>query len=551
MVVRQLPRIAVSTDPMVTERRLSHLVALLAARGRLRDDSRLHDADAADDPAIDRVAYDSRRVGPGGLFVALRGRESDGHAHAGEAVSRGAVAVLCETFIPDLDVPQIRVDEGRGALALAAAWQAGFPSRDLGVVGITGTDGKTTTAYLVRAILEATQGRCGLVGTIDIVVGGRSLGNPARATTPEAPELQGYLAGMRDAGDRWAVVESTSHGLAQQRVGEVAYDVAVHTNVTSEHLEFHATLEAYVAAKESLFRRLAVSEGNPEKGLGKHAVVNADDPQAARFERVARVAGARVLRYGVALDSTGATPPDLAARGIEEGPAGLRFRARVGRWEGRVVLRLAGRFNVHNALAALGVADALGIDPGAAAAALAAVGSVPGRMQRVDLGQPFSVVIDYAHTADSLAKVLDELRPREGSAGGLIAVFGSAGERDTQKRAPMGRVAGERCQLVVVTHEDPRREDGWGILEAIASGAEQAGKVRGQDLLVIPDRFEAIGTAISRARPGDVVLLAGKGHERSIEMAHGPQPWDEDAAVRSALRAAGFGGDDAGVWQGT
>jgi UDP-N-acetylmuramoyl-L-alanyl-D-glutamate--2,6-diaminopimelate ligase len=523
--------------------RLSDLVALLSARGRLMEASRTPGAGPITaDPAIGSVAYDSRSVTPGALFVAVRGREDDGHAHAAEAVERGAVAVLCEAPIPDLRVPQVRVDGGRAALALAAAWQAGFPSHGLGVVGITGTDGKTTTAYLVRAILEATRGGCGLVGTIDVVVGGRSLGNPARTTTPEAPELQGYLADMRRAGDRWAVVESTSHGLALERVAEVAYDVAVLTNVTSEHLELHATLEAYVAAKERLFGHLAVSESNPEKGLGKHAVLNADDPRADGFERVARAAGAHVLRYGLARGAQGSGGPDLTAMPVEDGPAGLRFRVRTPRWEGPVGLQLAGRFNVHNALAALGVAEALGVDAGAAASAMAALSAVPGRMQRVDMGQPFSVVIDYAHTADSLAKVLDELRPAESTGGGLIAVFGSAGERDTQKRAPMGRVAGERCRLVVVTDEDPRREDRRAILEAIACGAEQAGRVPGRDLLVIEDRSEAIVAAIARARPGDVVLLAGKGHERSVETAEGPRPWDEDAAARAALRAAGFEG---------
>ncbi|MFV2063050.1 MAG: Mur ligase family protein, partial [Chloroflexota bacterium] len=271
-----------------------------------------------------------------------------------------------------------------------------------------------------------------------MIVGGSSLGNAARATTPEAPELQGYLAGMLEAGDEWVVLESTSHGLAQQRVGEVAYDVAVLTNVTAEHLEFHGTLEAYRDAKRSLFRRLAVDAANPEKGYGKHAVLNADDDQASSFATTARAAGAQVLQYGaVALHGADGAKAadeamaalDIVAVDVEESPAGMGFAVRSDGWRGEVSLRLAGRFNVHNALAALGVAQSLGIDLDLAADALGRVAAVPGRMQRVDLGQPFTVVIDYAHTAESLGKVLDELAPAAPGAG-LIAVFGSAGERD-------------------------------------------------------------------------------------------------------------------------
>jgi UDP-N-acetylmuramoyl-L-alanyl-D-glutamate--2,6-diaminopimelate ligase len=404
-------------------------------------------------------------------------------------------------------------------------------------VGITGTDGKTTTGYLVRAILEGAGRRTGLLGTTDVIVGGQSQGNAARTSTPEAPELQGLLARMEQAGDAWAVVESTSHGLAQQRVGAVAYDVAVLTNITSEHLEFHGTLEAYREAKHSLFRRLARSEENPEKGWGKHAVVNADDGQGEVAAANAIAAGASVVRYGWLPDGTPLGPSlDVAAGRVVETPAGVQAELHTPGWQGSLQLRLAGRFNVSNALAAVGVALALGLDPSTTAASLAAVESVPGRMQRIDEGQPFSVIVDYAHTAEALAKVLDELRPSDPSAG-LIAVFGSAGDRDVTKRPIMGRVAGERCRLVVLTDEDPRGEDRQAILESIAAGAEGAGKRRGRDLLLIPDRAEAITSAIRAARPGDVVLLAGKGHERTIETGAGPIAWDEAAVARAALRS--------------
>ncbi len=390
----------------------------------------------------------------------------------------------------------------------------------------------------MRAILEAAGQPAGLLGTTDVIVAGESLGNAARTSTPEAPELQGYLADMRAGGDRWAVVESSSHGLAQHRVGGVAYDVAVLTNVTSEHLEFHGTLDAYRSAKRSLFARLAVSEENPEKGWGKHAVVNADDPESGEAAAVAVEAGARVWRYGLA-GALGERDPgalDIAATAVEETPSGMRIRMQVADWAGTVTLRLAGRFNIHNALAAMGVAAALELDLESAAYALAGLEGVPGRMQRIVSGQPFSLVIDYAHTAEALAKVLDELHPTA-QGGGRIVVFGSAGDRDPSKREPMGRVAGERCRLVVVTDEDPRNEDRGAILDAIATGAEAAGKRRGNDLLIIPDRAEAIGFALRAARPGDAVLLAGKGHEKTIEMNDGELPWDEAAVAREALEA--------------
>jgi UDP-N-acetylmuramoyl-L-alanyl-D-glutamate--2,6-diaminopimelate ligase len=459
-------------------------------------------------------------------------------------VEAGAAALLVERPLPGVTAPQLIVTDAAAALGVAAAWRAGDPSQRLGIVGITGTDGKTTTAYLTRAALEGAGHRVGLIGTTDVLVGGRSLGNEARASTPEAPELQGFLTAMVAAGDDWAVVESTSHGLAQQRVAGISYDVAVLTNITSEHLELHGTVEAYREAKRSLFSRLAVSDENPEKGHGKHAVVNADDPEAEAFARTALEAGARVVRYGLA-GAPGATRTasltdlDVAATEMTETSGRMVIGMQAGGWSGQVSLQLAGRFNVHNALAAMGVAVALGHDPGAAADALASLASVPGRMERIDEGQPFSVIVDYAHTAEALATVLDELAPAADA--GLIAVFGSAGERDTGKRAEMGRVAGERCRLVVITDEDPRGEDRMAILEAITSGAEAAGKRRGDDLLIIPDRREAIAAAIRRAQRGDVVLLAGKGHEKTIETAAGDLPWDEAAAAREALRSLAGG----------
>jgi UDP-N-acetylmuramoyl-L-alanyl-D-glutamate--2,6-diaminopimelate ligase len=524
--------------------RLSALVARLGLSGLLIGDPL--PAQGSTDPTVGAIRYDSRRVVEGDVFVARRGQHADGHEHLAAAAEAGASAVIVERPRPDLPVPQVVVSDARAALATAAAWRAGDPSQRLGVVGITGTDGKTTTAYLVRAILEAAGMHSGLVGTTDVIVGGRSLGNAARTSTPEAPELQAHLAAMVAAGDTWVVLESTSHGLAQQRVGAVAYDVAVLTNITSEHLEFHGSLEAYREAKQGLFRLLGGGPGNPDKGVGKHAVLNADDPQSSICGAIAVAAGATVLRYALhdevalaAARAAGARPPtaDVRAVAIRETPTASHVEVATADWAGSLELHLPGRFNVANALAALGVAAAIDLDLPAAAAALSGVQGVPGRMQRIDEGQPFGVVVDYAHTAEALAKVLDELA--SASPAGLVAVFGSAGERDTVKRAAMGRVAGERCRLVIVTDEDPRGEDRLAILEAVAAGAEAAGRRRGEDLLLIADRATAIATAMHLARPGETVLLAGKGHERSIEMAHGDIPWDEAAAARDALRARG------------
>ena len=514
---------------------LVDLAALLEARAMLRAVVTAGDDAAPADPAITAVTVDSRAVTPGVLFAAARGERANGHAYLADAVARGAAAVLVESPVEGLAVPQLVVAATRPAVAVAAAWSAGFPSRRLGVVGVTGTDGKTTTSYLVRAILEASDRATGLAGTVDVIVAGEPQGNRARTTTPEAPELQALLAAMVAGGDGWAVLEASSHGLAQDRVGEVAWDVAVLTNLTEEHLEFHHTIEAYGAAKRRLFEALAVSDANPEKGFGKTAVLNVDDDAAVSFATAAEAAGAAVIGYGAA--------PDAAVHltGVRQDTKRLHVGVRTPRWHGELALHLAGRFNAHNALAAIACGEALDLEPASIRAGLQAVTSVPGRMERIEAGQPFVVVVDYAHTADALAKVLDELAPvAAGGGGGLIAVFGSAGDRDRVKRPAMGRVAGTRCRLVVVTDEDPRSEDRAAILEAIALGAEGAGKRRGRDLLLLPDRPEAIRTAFAAARPGDVVLLAGKGHEKTIEMADGVIAWDEAAEARHALAEAGW-----------
>ncbi len=491
--------------------------------------------------AVRGVAYDSRRVGPGSLFVAVPGAHADGHDYVRAAAAAGAVAAVVERPVDGAPLPQLVVERSRSALAAAASWWYGDPSRSLGVVGVTGTDGKTTTSFLAAAVLEAAGIPAGLVGTAETRIGPQREPNAEHVTTPEAPELQAMLRAMVDAGDRGAVVETTSHGLALERVGGVAYDVGILTNLSHEHLELHGTFAAYRAAKASLFERLATGPANLPKELGRPwprtGIVNRDDPSWAFFAAAIERAGARLVTYGT---DAGAAVRALA---VEEDARRLRVAVVTPRWEGRVELRLAGRFNVHNALAAAALGEALDLDPATIRAGLESVAGVPGRMERVEAGQPFGVIVDYAHSPAALEKVLGLLAPLAAArGGGLVAVFGSAGERDTAKRPMMGRIAGERCRLVVVTDEDPRGEDRLAILDEIAAGAEAAGRRRGADLLLIPDREAAIAAALERARPGDLVLLAGKGHERSIIMADGPHPWDERAAAIRRLAGLGFGG---------
>ena len=485
------------------------------------------------------VTADSRRVMPGNLFVAVPGEHVDGHDFVAAAAAAGASAAIVERPLPDVRLAQLVVGRSARALPAAAAWWYGDPSHELSVVGVTGTDGKTTTSFLAVAALEAAGLSSGLIGTIDTKVGPLREVNAEHVTTPGAPQLQALLRAMVAGGNRAAVVETTSHGLALERVAEVAYDAAILTNVTHEHLELHGTFEAYRAAKLSLFERLAshgpaLAPGTKRPRVG---VVNRDDPSAPLFEAVVRESGARLVTYGADPSAT------VHATRVVEDASRLRIRFATPRGEADLELRLAGRFNVHNALAVVALGEAWDLDPAAVRRGLESMPGVPGRMERVDAGQPFGVIVDYAHTPASLGGVLDLLAPVAAArGGGLIAVFGSAGERDTAKRSIMGALAAERCRLVVVTDEDPRGEDREAILDDIARGAEGAGARRDRDLLVIADRRAAIGAAIERAKPGDVVLLAGKGHEGSIIGPDGPTPWDERAAALAALADRGYEG---------
>ena len=538
--IEELLRAAEPTEP----RGLDGLVARLQgidAGTRLIQSSTPIEAGWADGGAgpIRGVAYDSRTVKPGSLFVAVPGLHADGHAFIGQAAAGGAVAIIVERPLDGLRVPQIVVASARRALAEAAAWWYGDPSHELGVIGITGTDGKTTTSFLAAAALAEAGLRPGIVGTVATQIGRVREANREHSTTPEAPQLQAALRAMVAAGDAAAVIETTSHGLALDRVAAVAYDVALFTNLSHEHLDLHGTYEAYRRAKQSLFDRLASGPANPPKpGVAwpRTGIVNADDASAAVFEAATRAAGAALITFGTRLDA------DVRLLDAADDGGGLAVRYAVRAAERSLRLRLAGRFNAYNALAVVALGLAIDLDEDAVRAGLEAAEPVPGRMERIDRGQPFSVVVDYAHSPASLELVLDELGPTAAArGGGLIVVFGSAGERDLEKRALMGRVAGQRCRVVIATDEDPRSEDPAAIVAEIAAGA-RAGAAGGGEttVLEIPDRRTAIREALRRARPGDVVLLAGKGHETTILYADRTEIWNERAEAEAALAELGW-----------
>jgi UDP-N-acetylmuramoyl-L-alanyl-D-glutamate--2,6-diaminopimelate ligase len=494
------------------------------------------------DRSITSISYDSRETREGSLFVAMDGAHTDGHRFIADAVRRGAVAVLASRPVegaPD----HVTVIQARGTRALLSPLAAAFyshPSRELRVIGVTGTDGKSSTVWFIDQLLSALGRKSGFLSTVSFKTSEAVMKNPFRQSTPEATEIHGMLREMANAGREFAVVEATSHGLASRtnRLGDVAFDAAVLTNVTHEHLEFHGTFENYRSDKANLFRALSPT---PVKEIHcpRFGVVNADDPSAEYFRKCARVP---VYAYsgkgGAAGAGPGTSAVDLAALEVRSDITGTSFLlARAGA-SATARLRIPGPFWVENSLAAcLTVSRILEIDPLSLAPHVESLTSVQGRMDFVDRGQPFAVIVDYAHTPGAFQKLFPWIRAH--ARGRIIAVFGSAGERDREKRPLQGRAAAAFCDTIILTEEDPRGEDNLKILEQIARGCE--GKVRGRDLLLVPDRSEAIKLAVSRAAPDDVVLLLGKGHEGSIIGAQGPREWDERAEAEKALLVLGYG----------
>lgn len=472
---------------------------------------------------ITGIEYDSRAIQPGNLFVALRGGYYDGHAFIDQAIAQGAVAVLAESAGPG-SVPTIVAPDTRAALPWIAAEFYGHPSRSLPVIGITGTDGKTSTSYLVDHILRNASSVTGMVGTVSVRIAGETLDHETRQTTPESLEVQRYLRTMADAGVDWAILEATSHGLALHRLDQVEFRIGAVTNITHEHLEFHGTVEQYWRDKAILFERVSDARGT--------AVVNLDDEGARSV--LAYCDGATVLTFSMASPQA-----DIRAAGTVSGITGSRFDLVTPDGTAPVNLPMLGGFNVSNALCAAAIALAAGVSLPMVAEALHQPPTIPGRMFSVNEGQPFSVVVDYAHTPESLTKVLTLLRQLNPE-GRLIAVSGSAGERDRTKRPLQGAASATLADISIFTTEDPRFEDADAIIAEIAEGARQAGAEDGRTMHSVTERREALELAFAMAEPGDVVLLAGKGHERSIIWGHEKRPWDEAAVAADLLRAMGF-----------
>ena len=473
------------------------------------------------DPEVTGLCYDSRRLKAGDCFVAIPGTHTDGHRYVETALRDGAVAAVVQRRTGS-GWPQVVVPDTRRALALMASTLYDHPSRDLVVIGVTGTDGKTTTTTMIQQMLLGAGRPAGSMSTVDIRVGDSVDVNETRQTTLEALEVQEQLARMRDRGLKVVVIESSSHGLALQRVVGVDFDVAVFTNIAHEHLDFHKTIEAYREAKASLIDLTAASR---DKGIVKTTVLNRDDPS---FAYLVDRPIARQLTYGIQMDA------DFKADRVDLIPEGLRLEASTPLGPLAVRLKLSGRWNAANALAAAAAGVAVGLTLDQIRDGLERFSGVSGRMERVDLGQPFAVIIDYAHTPQSLEKVLRELRPI--TKGKLIAVFGSAGDRDREKRPWMGEIAARLSDYAVFTNEDPREEDAMTILGEIAAGADEVGWKEGENYARIEDRRQGIAQAVRRARPGDTILLAGKGHERSILIGRGKEPWDERAVAEAAIR---------------
>jgi UDP-N-acetylmuramoyl-L-alanyl-D-glutamate--2,6-diaminopimelate ligase len=457
---------------------------------------------------IGGLAYDNRVVGPRDLFFCVRGFTRDGHDFAAEAVASGAAALIVDHMV-DVDIPQIVVDDVRRAMGPVAAAFYGDPTAELDLVGITGTNGKTTTAYLVRALLEADGRQSGLLGTVKSVIGGTEL--TLERTTPEAIDLQRAFRAMLDGGDSACVMEVSSHALELGRVDGAHFAVGVFTNLTQDHLDFHPTMEDYFQAKRKLFTEVGASQ----------AVINLDDPYGLRLATDPEIA----TPVTFALDHPGAT---YRADDVRTGLSGSRFALHSPDGVAELSSPLRGRFNVSNVIAAFAAARALGVPFETAVAAVERAGQVPGRFETVDEGQRFAVLVDYAHTPDSLENVLCSARHL--TDGRLHVVFGCGGDRDRRKRPLMGAIAARIADHVVVTSDNPRSEDPEAIIAEILAGIDRPVE---HDA----DRRAAIFTAVAEARDGDVVVIAGKGHEQGQEFAGGEKiPFDDVSVAREALR---------------
>ncbi len=486
------------------------------------------------DPRISGVVYDSRQAAAGTLFVALSGEHTDGHLYIRDAIGRGARAVVCEKkqALPSGGLNYALTRDTRYALSHLAARFYDNPSDRLYVIGVTGTDGKSSTVWFIHQLLRLSGAASGFISTTNYQTGERVLVNPFRQSTPEAPEIYALLNDMLRSGKRFAVVEATSHGLSDKtnRLRHVHFNAGVFTNISHEHLEFHGTLRNYRSDKANLFRRLGAGPVGPGPDTPGFAVLNRS---VRGWKYFAAASSVPWCTYGVDDKKADLYAAELLAA---ENSTNFILSDRTHRYPVR--LGIPGRFNVENLLAALlTVSRAAGIPLSSLVPHISKLTGVRGRMHSVDLGQPFRVIVDFAHTPAAFHKLLPFMRGR--TKGRLICVFGSAGERDTAKRPLQGRIASEYCDIVILSDEDPRAEDSLDIIHDIASGC--SGLKRGHDLLFIPRRDQALSKAFSMARPGDTVLLLGKGHETGIIYKKTTLAWDEIGQAEKILANMGYG----------
>jgi len=473
---------------------------------------------------ITSLTVDSRQVKSGACFVAVRGSSQDGHSYIPDALERGAAVVIGEQDQPVLSQPYIQVGDTRLAWAqLAAAWH-GYPARSLVMIGVTGTDGKSTTCNLLFQILRQAGIPTGMITTVNAVIGDEISDTGLHVTTPDAFEVQAYLRRMVDAGMTHCILETTSHGLAQHRVSACDFDLAVITNITHEHIDYHGSIEAYRQAKASLFRGLSTS--HPKADVIKRiGVLNRDD---SSYPLLAEATQVFKTTYAVE------NPADVLAQAIESTAEGLKLTIRSDDYVQTITSPLIGRYNAYNILAAFSAAvEGIGIEPALAARGIAALKAVPGRMEVIDLGQPFLAIVDFAHTPNALRQALTTAR--ELTEDQVICVFGSAGLRDRDKRRLMAEVSAEMADLTVLTAEDPRTESLDEILEEMAIGAREQGIIEGEQFWRVPDRGQALRFALDLAQPGDLVITCGKGHEQSMCFGTTEYPWDDRTALRAAL----------------
>jgi UDP-N-acetylmuramoyl-L-alanyl-D-glutamate--2,6-diaminopimelate ligase len=476
------------------------------------------------DVEITGIAIDSRVVKPGYLFVAMQGGSVDGHNYIPKAIENGAAAIVGDRDMSRLGIPYIRIENPRQALTYLAAAFYDWPARKLTVIGVTGTDGKTTTSNLIHKILVSAGIRAGMISTVNAVIGDEVLDTGFHVTTPDAHDVQRYLAKMVESGLTHVVLETTSHGWSQHRVDACEFDVAVVTNITHEHFDEHGSYKNYRAAKARLFSSL---ERTKEKLTGnpRLAVINRDDRS---FEFLNEFVKTRKLNYGLGNSA------DVHAVDVKYSGSGIEFSATSSDFRVAIASSLVGAYNVSNCLAALTVAIyGLGVSPEAAARGIASLEGIPGRMEQIDLGQNFTAIVDFAHTPNALKVTLEA--GRKMTKGRVISVFGSAGLRDKEKRRMMAETSVELADLSVLTAEDPRTESLDGILEEMAAGARSKDGREGETFWRVADRGEAIKFAVRLAREGDIILSCGKGHEQSMCFGKTEYLWDDRIAMRAAL----------------